>query len=81
MRCHFNFRTGDSILLDEIGVEVASVHDARREALQAIHEVSQGDDAAEFDWSAWTLSVTDSDGQVLLTLPLQQLIGEVTLLH
>lgn len=81
MRCHFNLRTGDSILIDEIGVEVASVHDARREALQAIHEVAQGGDAEGFDWSAWTLSVTDSDGQVLLTLPLQQFIGEFTLLH
>lgn len=81
MRCHFNFRAGDNILIDEVGVEVASIHDAQVEALQAIQEVSKGMEAVGFDWSAWTLSVTDSDGQVLLTVPLEQVIGEATLLH
>lgn len=81
MRCHFNFFTGDSVLIDDVGVEVPNIQYARTEALQAIQEVSQDMRDFGFDWSAWTLSVTDSDGQVLLTVPLERVIGETTLLH
>jgi len=81
MRCHFNFSAGDTILIDEEGVEVASIRHARAEALEAIQEMSQGKEAAGFDWSAWTLSVTDSNGHVLLTLPLETVLGETSSLQ
>jgi hypothetical protein len=81
MRCHFNFSAGDDFLIDEVGVEVASIDHAHVEALQAIQEVSRGTDSIGFDWSAWTLNVTDSTGHVLLTVPLQQVIGEPWTLH
>jgi len=35
-------------------------------------------EAAGFDWSVWTLSVTDSNGRVLLTLPLEAIVGETS---
>jgi hypothetical protein len=77
MRCHFNFSAGDTVLIDEVGVEVASIRHAHAEALEAIQEMSQ-QEAAGFDWSVWTLSVTDSNGRVLLTLPLEAIVGETS---
>jgi hypothetical protein len=76
MRCYFNFVAGHEALDDKEGVEVSSLDHARIEALQAIQEVSQDPETRDFDWSDWTLNVTDSAGDVLLSVSLVDAVSE-----
>jgi hypothetical protein len=78
MRCYFNFSTGDQFLIDEEGVEVPSLDHAHAEAVQAIYEIAQDVEGNGFDWSDWTLNVTDRSGQVLLTVPLHAVVAQET---
>jgi hypothetical protein len=76
MRCYFNFSDGYQVLRDEEGIDVSSLDRARIVAFQVIREVSRDTAAAEFDWSNWTLSLTDADGQVLQSVSLGDVITE-----
>jgi hypothetical protein len=75
MRCYFNLSDGEQFLLDDTGVEVASLDMARHETLRAIQEMSGEADLTGVDWSNWTLNLTDGAGQVLQVIPIKQAIA------
>lgn len=77
MRCYFNLTNGDRFFIDHDGIEVANLDQAHGEALEAIREISQQDDGAEFDWRGWDLSVVDPAGRVLLSMSLEEAIGDI----
>jgi hypothetical protein len=76
MRCHFNFVAGLQALDDEEGVEISSLDHARTEALQAIREISQDPETRDSNWGDWTLNVTDSAGDLLLSVTLEDAVSE-----
>jgi len=71
MKCFFHLVSARDEILDEAGIEVASVEEARTEALRAIDELRREDRALSNDWYGWTLRVVDSDGRVLSSMPLR----------
>ncbi|MGO4572556.1 DUF6894 family protein [Microvirga sp. 2TAF3] len=76
MRCYFNLSNGDRFFQDEHGIEISNLDDAHGEALQAIREVSQQRDAEKLDWNGWDLSVVDAQGNLLLSVSLEDVIAE-----
>ena len=70
MRLYFHLVSAQEVIRDREGVEVADLHEARAQAVQAIRELLQEDASAARDWSGWTLEVADADGAVLFSLDL-----------
>ena len=69
MRCYFNLESETSRILDEDGIEVADLADARVQALNAAAELSD-EEADVQQWEGWELRVVDPAGNLLLCLPL-----------
>ena len=69
MRCYFNLEDRRSTILDEEGIEVADLAQARVQALIAATEVSAGEPDVQ-QWEGWDLKVVDTAGDVLFRLPL-----------
>jgi len=70
MRCYFHVLTATGVIRDEEGIEVADLNHARAEALAALHEVREEDEAAGTEWQKGTLQVSDYAGAVLFSLRL-----------
>jgi hypothetical protein len=70
MRLFFHLVDNQDTIHDLEGVEVTDIGQAEAEALRALAEMRQEDPLAPQDWSGWTLRVTDSSGQVVLSLSL-----------
>lgn len=70
MWCFFHLVKGDEIIRDEMGIEVDSMEQARREALEAIEELRMDIPEAADDWEGWAMVITDRSGAVLLSIPL-----------
>ncbi|GEO19288.1 DUF6894 family protein [Microvirga aerophila] len=70
MRCYFNLVNGSEKIPDPDGIEVRDLKQAYAQALKAIEELREEDDASEGDWSNWSLEVTDSTGSVLFHINL-----------
>jgi hypothetical protein len=70
MRCYFNLVNGSEKIPDPDGIEVRDLEQAYAQALKAIEELREEDDASEGDWSNWSLEVTDSAGSVLFHINL-----------
>jgi hypothetical protein len=70
MRCYFHLVDGSEVIRDRTGIEVSGPDKARAEALQALGEQRQADPIAAQKWSGWTLTVVDSTGQPLFSIPL-----------
>ena len=70
MRCYFHLAGPETELLDEQGVEVGSVEEARAEALKAIAELRREDASLQEDWNGWSLRIVSEGGEVLSTIRL-----------
>ena len=70
MRCYFNLINGTDRIVDTDGIEVRDLDQARAQAMKAIQELREEDDAEPGDWLDWTLEATDSSGVVLFSIPL-----------
>jgi hypothetical protein len=70
MRCYFNLVNGSEKILDPDGIEVRDLEQAYAQALKAIDELREEDDASAGEWSNWSLEVTDSAGSVLFHINL-----------
>jgi len=70
MCCYVHLVSQHECLRDDEGIEVSDIETARREALQAIHELRQESDDFEEEWRDWQLDIADSEGNVLLSIPL-----------
>jgi hypothetical protein len=75
MRCYFHLIKGDAIIRDDIGVEVADVDEARREAMTTISEMATQEPNLAREGAGWTLIVTDPAGAVLVAIPLDDIVG------
>ncbi len=70
MRVYFHLSDGTDEMRDPDGVEVSDIERARALAVTAVRELRDEDRLSARDWSAWTLTMTDASGAVLLSLPL-----------
>ncbi len=70
MRCYFNLVNGTEEIIDDDGIEVSGIEQARAQALKAIAELRHEDNELASEWKNWRLEVTDSKGTVLFTLSL-----------
>jgi hypothetical protein len=70
MRCYFHLVNGHDIIPDNVGVEVADLETAQRQALKAIQEIREEVGQAEEDWQSWRLNVVCPLGSVLLSIRL-----------
>lgn len=74
MRCYFNLVDGYEKILDQDGIEVTDLEQARIQAMRAIEELLEEDDALAEDWGNWTLEVTDEAGAILFSIPLNGIL-------
>jgi hypothetical protein len=70
MRCYFNLVNGSEKIIDQDGIEVKNIEQARVQALKAIEELREEEDASESEWANWSLEVTDSSGTVFFSINL-----------
>lgn len=70
MRCYFNLVNGHEKIIDQDGIEVRDIEQARVQALKAIDELREEDGAAMSDWNDWNLEVTDASGTVFFSISL-----------
>jgi len=70
MRCHFNLLDDRHTLVDDEGVEVADLDQARTLARDAIWEAIQEGDLNTRDCPGWWLEARDASGAVLFTIRL-----------
>lgn len=70
MRVYFHATNGVRSILDQVGIEVVDIEQARVEALRALEEFRQELDPFEDCLSGWRLEVVDAAGLVVLTLDL-----------
>jgi hypothetical protein len=78
MRCFFHLRGNGSEILDEDGVEVGSVEEARTEALKAIGEMRREDPCLQHHWNGWRLTIVSDGGQVVSMIPLNLIAYPMT---
>ena len=70
MRCYFNLVNGTEEIIDDDGIEVSGIEQARAQALKAIAELRQEDNELASEWKNWQIEVSDSEGHVLFTISL-----------
>jgi uncharacterized protein DUF6894 len=75
MRCHFDLVDAHQTLIDEQGVEVADVDEARTLARDAIREAIQEGALTTADCPGWRLEARDASGAVLFAIRLDALPG------
>ena len=68
MRCYFHLENDTSRLLDEDGIEVADLQEARAQAVQAMLEVL-GEESDTDWWTGWGFRVVDEMGDLLFLFP------------
>ncbi len=74
MHCYVNLVSSHKTILDEEGIEVADINEARAFAREAIAEMVQ-DGVAEFaHWRGWEIETRDASGAVLFTIGFDALL-------
>ena len=68
MKCYFNLAYGHQTIVDDEGVEVEDLDQARTLALEAAAEMIQAGEAQIEDWRGWQLEAADASGAVLFTI-------------
>ena len=59
MRCYFNLVNGTEEIIDDDGIEVSGIEQARAQALKAIAELRQEDNELASEWKNWRLEVSE----------------------
>ncbi len=75
MRCFFNLVEAHQTLVDEKGVEVEDVEEARSIALKVAREMLDQNQSRIDGWQGWRLEATDGSGTVLFTIRLYALLN------
>jgi len=78
MRCYFNLVSSHHTLIDEEGLEVADVEEARTFAREAVTEMVQDGVAEIAHWRGWQMETRDALGTVLFTMGFDALIPAET---
>jgi len=72
MRCYFHLVSRHEEILDDVGIEVSDLEDAKAQALQAVHELRRDYGGVIEDWSGWRLDIVTADGSLLHSIQLSQ---------
>jgi hypothetical protein len=70
IRCHFHLLGRDKFIWDPVGVEVAQLAQAESVAIDIIREFRREELSRERELRDWKLAVTDSEGTIVVVLPL-----------
>lgn len=70
LRCFFHLVNTHTCIRDEVGLEVADLEAAKIEALRAVHDLRKEEPDADETWCGWQLDITDNDGRLVLSIPL-----------
>jgi hypothetical protein len=68
MRCYFNLVSSHHTIIDNEGLEVADVDEARTFAREAVAEMVQDGVPEIAHWRGWELEARDASGTVLFTV-------------
>jgi hypothetical protein len=68
MRCYFNLVSSHHTIIDNEGLEVADVDEARTLAREAVAEMVQDGVPEIAHWRGWELEARDASGTVLFTV-------------
>jgi hypothetical protein len=71
MRCYFHLFSDHEEILDEVGIEVTDLEQAKTEALKAINELRLEIGEEVEDWSTWRLEIVCPQGTLLHSMPLK----------
>ena len=74
MQCYFNLISSHKTILDEEGIEVADINEARAFAREAIAEMVQDGVAEIAHWRGWEIETRDASGAVLFTIGFDALL-------
>jgi len=74
MQCYFNLISSHKTILDEEGIEVADMKEARAFAREAIAEMVQDGVAEIAHWRGWEKETRDGSGAVLFTIGFDALL-------
>ena len=69
MRCYFNLVNGTEEIIDDDGIEVSGIEQARAQALKAIAELRHEDNELASEWKNWRLEVTDQRHRIIHPQP------------
>ncbi|NNM74070.1 DUF6894 family protein [Enterovirga aerilata] len=72
VRCYFHLFSAEEDISDEHGAEVASLDEARSQALRAIQELAREQPGLKSDWEGWGMRIV-VDGQVVATMRLSEI--------
>ena len=71
MRCYFHLVNSHEEILDDEGIEVSDLEDAKAQALVAIEDIREEAIQLGASWHGWRLEIADSSGRVLASLSLE----------
>ncbi|WP_174873169.1 DUF6894 family protein [Enterovirga aerilata] len=77
MRCFFHLNGRGEEILDQHGIEVESLEEARTEALKAIAELRREEPPLQHEWHGWQLRIVDEAGRALSTIRLSSVIHPI----
>src|SRR5215203_4707291 len=75
MHCYFNLVSSHHTIIDNEGLEVADVEEARTFAREAVAEMVQDGIAEIAHWRGWEMAARDGAGTVLFTMGFDALIS------
>ncbi|EIM26677.1 DUF6894 family protein [Microvirga lotononidis] len=70
MRCYFHLVNSHEEILDDQGIEVSDLEDAKAQALVAIEDLREEAIEVGASWHGWRLDIVGPSGRVLLSIPL-----------
>jgi hypothetical protein len=70
MRCYFHVINGSARIMDDVGIDVSDLDQARSEAIEAVREMRAQDPQLAKESACWALTTTDESGVVLFKIPL-----------
>jgi hypothetical protein len=71
-RYYFHLVSPHEVILDDEGVEVTDLAEARAEALKTIDELRRESPSAAEGWEGWRLDVADAAGSVVFSISLDE---------
>ncbi len=74
MRCYFHLVNSHEEILDDEGIEVSDLEDAKAQALVAIEDIREEAIQSGASWQGWRLDVVNPSGEVLLSIPLEPVL-------
>ena len=70
---YFHCTSAERVLLDPSGIDVEDLVEAHERAVQAVRQFISS--TGPNDWRAWTLHVSDEDGEDIFLMPFSTVLG------